>query len=500
MSRIGSREYSIIDQSEYFEHRAAPISALLNVATMGPKKENLEQLAIYASSVNQFVKSHNLVNVESSYVVFSELLEIAHALGQWRLAVRNAEVDADRFLRSARLRLNDLSQGTDLKHWSSTIKSIEAALNESGGPQNLSKIFCEISQVQLPLPLLSLKENLLLSRGPRIEKKPRETSKPSPKPVGIVEFSIAGSALHKVHVVPPDVLHDLEVSLRVSTWPDEFERLILEPITVEPAGTYQLPRFVFQKSGAQSPIEFKADGRMLLKSPQAFGTRPLEFLYSARFENVDSSKPLPLEGRSRFELRCYDPDRDPITGYSEADRRIIQVREELRKYSGLGERQMALFMLALGQLCKAAGKSLQDNEFKDCESEAQFQSKLRGYLRDEPKIGSRLEEHAKASGGFTDLSLDKIRIELKYEDKNPIDISTAKQFFGQACQYVAGSDSRLGILCVMDNSTKSKAPHSLGNDIALEVIPPNNDPFGIPLLLGVVIIRAKLPKPSDLSR
>jgi hypothetical protein len=48
-------------------------------------------------------------------------------------------------------------------------------------------------------------------------------------------------------------------------------------------------------------------------------------------------------------------------------------------------------------------------------SEAEFQKQVREWLRQQPAIGSQLEEQAHSTGGRTDLSFRGIRIELKSE-------------------------------------------------------------------------------------
>jgi len=122
-------------------------------------------------------------------------------------------------------------------------------------------------------------------------------------------------------------------------------------------------------------------------------------------------------------------------------------------------------------------------------------------LRIDPKIGSELEVHPHAAGGITDLSFRKIRIELKASGEDYLTLEKSFGFSNQATQYVVGSDRRFGILCVLDHSPKRVPPGAVANDIALRPMwPPENDGAGNPILLGVVIVRGNLARPSDLSR
>lgn len=172
---------------------------------------------------------------------------------------------------------------------------------------------------------------------------------------------------------------------------------------------------------------------------------------------------------------------------------------ETPKWNALPDREMDDFMLALSVLGGVAGQSLQDNLFPGVRSESDFQSEIRNRLRMHPRIGSQLEEHPRAAGGITDLSFRGIRIELKVECNQVVTEEVAKRFIGQTAQYVTGSDRRLGILCILDCTPKQAAPGSAANDIFLTEVPPPHA-RGLPLLVGVVIIRGNLALPSQLSR
>jgi hypothetical protein len=143
-----------------------------------------------------------------------------------------------------------------------------------------------------------------------------------------------------------------------------------------------------------------------------------------------------------------------------------------------------------------AGQALQGDLFKGIYQEAEFQRSLRTLLRQRPDIGARLEEHPHAGGGITDLSFRGIPLELKVSDK-PIDSGDVEGFLPQVAAYISAADRRFGLLVALDSSIKVQAPGSVGDDIFLrEVLAPSGR--GLSLLVGVVIIRGNLPKPSTL--
>jgi len=140
---------------------------------------------------------------------------------------------------------------------------------------------------------------------------------------------------------------------------------------------------------------------------------------------------------------------------------------------------------------------LQGHLFPRKYSEAEFQDEMKRLLRSNPRVGPELEEHPHAARGITDLSFRRMRIELKVEASRRVGIADASVFLQQTAQYVAGSDRRFGILCLLDCSDKTEAPGTVANDIALEKV---EAPGGtLPICLGVVVLRGNLQRPSSFS-
>jgi hypothetical protein len=86
-------------------------------------------------------------------------------------------------------------------------------------------------------------------------------------------------------------------------------------------------------------------------------------------------------------------------------------------------------------------------------TEAEFQERLRLFLRSQPNIGSQLEEHPRSTGGITDLSYKGIRLELKSEPNKRLTLADCQQFVGQAASYAVeaitiGSTSPAGTASV----------------------------------------------------
>jgi hypothetical protein len=275
---------------------------------------------------------------------------------------------------------------------------------------------------------------------------------------------------------------------------------VLDAVSAEPPDVYTLPRFAFGRPEGDPPYTLRQSGRLLLRVPQAIAARPLEFTYRAGFSPESSGARVVVEGQRQLRVQSHDPERNPISGYAEVDQRLIAMRREARLHHGVQDKTLGNFLAIIGALGAIAGQSLQDDLFPGIWTEADFHRDMRRRLRDRPEIGSDLEEHPRAGGGLTDLSFRRLRIELKIEPTHYVGMEDAARFLGQTSQYVAGSDSRFGVLCVLDCSSKTAAPGSVANDIALQVVPPPAPVGGVPLFIGVVIIRGNLPTPSDLSK
>ena len=206
-----------------------------------------------------------------------------------------------------------------------------------------------------------------------------------------------------------------------------------------------------------------------------------------------------VQGHRHLRMQCFDPAREPQSGYSSVDHRVLAIRTQVRSAVMVSDNELNHFLSLLTAVGGIAGQSLQDNVFPKKYSEQEFQTEVKRLLRSNPRIGSQLEEHPRAAGGITDLSFHGIRLELKSEQHQVVTAENAAAFIQQTAQYVTGSARRLGILCILDCFAKTVAPGLVDNDIfAVNLPPPGGN--GASICIAVVIIRGNLARPSDLSR
>jgi hypothetical protein len=225
--------------------------------------------------------------------------------------------------------------------------------------------------------------------------------------------------------------------------------------------------------------------------------RPSEFKYTAAFKPDQSEKPV-VVGHRTLVIESYDLASHPITGYAAIDKKLIKIRDEIRqKSSYVPAPDLSNLLVLLKPLCNLAGRAIQDSLFRDATDEKEFQIELRKLLRQDPAIGSELEEHANAAGGITDLSFRGIRLELKFaKSKTPVKIDDCAGFAQQTVAYVVGTGKRVGVLCVLDNGPKKTPAFPAEEGITLQSLPTKEGTIEI----VVIIIQGNLPRPSDLSR
>lgn len=475
-----------------YDNRIAAIEGLRALAEGKPEIDNIR---IAAERLK--LAAHQLGSgpVGQGYAFFARLMEIVWFLSSWARAVRSAEFDADRYLRAAKQRSRDLTQTSQTPPQLKSAPEILGLVEKIQFPDETQKIVEKLLCQPLPLPLFR-------DGWPDTHVWPRkEPTKPGENmAIAWISFNFEGKPFGKPQTIRPQAVHDLEITIRLDLWPADADQLLVEFTSVEPSSTYEMPIYQFHRPKNSAPHKFHQTGRLIIRLPQTIHSRPLQFACRARFLPASCETRIAVAGHTYLAIQSFDPRLDPISGYSVVDEKLIEIRDQLRRFPGISDEEIGHFLTIMTALGRVAGQALQDALFSHKWDEKMFQRDMRSRLRNDPTIGSDLEEHAHAAGGITDLSFRRIRIELKVINKELTSLEEAHKFSDQAAQYVAGSDRRLGVLCVLDSSEKDGAPGSVTNDIGLRQLRPTASPDAIPLILGVVVIRGNLKRPSDLTK
>jgi hypothetical protein len=426
------------------------------------------------------------------YSALADLVEMMGLLLDWRSAVLDATTDAQRFVLAAKERA---AQWIESHKSQESLKVLRGVANEIANIKAISEVAAvavHLGAVPLPIGLYSIAR-----RETREVVEPgTEQKSAAALTVAFLKFTIDGRPVEEIHYMSPGETHDLDIEVRVSRWPTGATALVLQPISIEPSGTYQLPTFSIPAPMGHGPFRLTENGRAVLIVPQHFSARPFEFKYVAHFLPTGSEQPVETAGQRTLLLEGIDPARHLLTGYPNVESKFMALRDRLRATPGIGQRELADALTLAAPLANLAGQARQDDLFRLLISESQFQIQIRQLLRSQPVIGAELDEHPHAAGGITDLSFRGIRLELKVEDTHNLTLKDCDRFMGQTASYVAANGKRLGVLCVLDCSAKKRPafPAEDGMDILVQ------QPSQTPIYVITILIQGNLASPSSFSR
>jgi hypothetical protein len=443
----------------------------------------------------------------------SATIRVAAQLSRWTGAYRRAEMDADRYLRAAKQRAIDVAAtiagraetDTPPEHLTSPLLAALSSVASITSVADAEAAVRLIALLPTAVPAGRRKARKWTPAGWTVAggERSARTDERMP-PIAFLQFHLNGVEFGDPHLVRADVVHDIRVDARLSQWPEGATRVEFLPLHVEPADIMHLPSFAFAKAEHTQegvPVDLQSSGRFRITAPQDLLARPLGVSYTVVAYAADgTTERLVVQGQQHLAFRSYDLEANPITGFRDLDRRLLELRDDARRRTGLDDEELTRFMTLLAGAGRIAAQSVADNRYRGDWSEDAFHDDVRDRLRLTREIGSSLEEHPHAGGGITDLSFHRVRLELKADDDGDVTVATAIDRYGaQTAQYVVASDRRSGVLMVLDTETKDTNPPLVSSDVALRMVPvEHGDGRGV--VLGVVIVRGNLARPSDLSR
>lgn len=474
--------------SEVYSARIEAVEALI-AAGAAPSAANVTTLAASAEALTKAAARYGNAPTGDLYHTFGELVKIAGLLGDWQVAIRDAAADADRFLRAAKERAQALKTNGSIP---ALLKDLPEKIETISTTAQAKEFIGQLAEVPLPVGLYYVAPDEPKGRRTKHEDEDIQKAKLA---VAFLEFTVDGRPLTEVHYMAPMQIHDLDLTVRVSRWPNKAERLVLRPVSVVSAAFYQLPTFEFLAPGGDGPHKFEAHSHATLTMPQSILARPLEFKYTAEFEPRETEQPVEVVGQRTLRLEAIDWERNPQTGYTNIDRKLIAIRDQLRGMAGVPEEDIAEALKVAVSLGKLAGQAVQDNRFPQPLKERDFQMETLRHLRSDPPIGSTLQEHPRAGGGITDLSFKGLPIELKAETDQTLQLQDCQSYVEQSQAYAVANGRRLGILCVLDTSPKQAPPFPAEEGIGL--LFRNQTDRRVPIITP--LIQGNLTRPSKFS-
>ena len=476
--------------SEVFSTRIEAVGALREAALGGEGSHG--PLYAAADKLRSVAQLYGLATNAAIYGAFADIVQIVGLAVEWRESVLSAKPEASRFITAAQERAKSWLEKYTTNEMASGLGEVAAKLGAIKQVSEVAKLAADAATVPLPIGLYSQPNHSIQRRN----RDNTSDEKPTKLTVAFVKFTVDGTPLEEIHYISHGELHDLDIEVRVSRWPDGATALIIEPVTIERVSTYQMPIFSIAAPTGDGPYQLRQNGRAMLNVPHHMNARPFEFKYVAKFVPQAVEQPVDVVGQRTLLLEGIDLVRNPITGYANLDRKLVEVRDRLRQTPGVSQQELMDALTLVALVANYAGQVVQDNLFNEAVSENEFQNRVRMFLRSHPKIGSGLEEHPRAGAGITDLSFKGIRLELKAESDKAMTLADCQKYVGQTASYAVASGKRIAVLCVLDCSKKERSPFPIEDGLGILM-----DQQGESITFVITILmQGNLAMPSSLSR
>jgi len=463
---------------------------------LSPSPHDFERLKKASLEFEAIIFELGQGDVEDQYRAYHTAIAIFVFLVEWKHAIRNAELDAQRFLSSAKLKVSEIDKSLSF----ASDEQLDIFLNQVKILKDvgeLTTINNHLKRWTLPLLLfanLSVRDyagfRTSISNGNSEKPEKLEAT------VAFLKFDIDGEPAKHWNYLKPGTSYDLTIEVRVSNWLKGANELLLTPVTIDIRERDWLPSFRFNKPEGDGPFTLTGTGRAVLEVAHSFGSRPYEFLYAAEFDDARNGQDVVIVGHRRLLLEGSDVTSNPLTGFSNVDRHLLSIRNKLRAFPGLHSDDLANTMIVLSGLGNIAAQALKSSIFEYGTSEAQFQNKASEMLRNRRDIGEHLQGHPEAAGGFTDLTFRDIPIELKVENNKVLFPKDFKRYFNQTAAYAIGLGKRISVLSVLETSPKKEPVGAVEDDIEIFFHQTGQSQ----IVIVVVVIRGGFPKPSAYSR
>lgn len=485
-SQRRSPEAGLIKPAKIVAARNSLVDALDSIANGSTETDNLEQALL---DYRQLLAS---ISDDDMSWAYCELIDALTHSVRWVDARWSAEVEASRYADAARLRASavfDRSQPT----WPESLITAAQQLAELTEHKTPSLVAATLSRIPLPPRITPLFKT---TRSPF--QRQADDDPPEEMPTVAIVVRFQGEPVMRPTALQPGAMHQFEVEARVKHWPEEADQLEVKFITVFPKDYLYASDLNFTREALQQSLQVRIAGERPQSDP------PLELTARATFLHAEQRIPARLVGNTTLKLSTFNPETATLKNMPIAARRVHQMMDELHNaLPGISREDKQDVRSLFEGVLRFAHVVLDDRLDSGVNvNEAWFQRELSSFLQADPNIGARLDEQASRAGGATDLLLGRIVLELKIEKTRALSIQEASQrFVRQPVQYAAANDSQISLVAVLDASKKLAPAGVIGNEIEWaypEVVSGANPYF--PAMVGIIIVRAGFPRPSDFSR
>jgi len=423
---------------------------------------------------------------------YAEMLEVVAMGVRWGGAVRSGEQDADRFVRAAKLRARQVLVACE-GSLSENLVEAAAAACELTDTDQIGVVAQGILSAAIPT---RVSRQVAQALEPRVWPGVGNVQTGAVTPVVLVLISVDGSPLQSPLLVQKDTVHTVEIELRLASWPADATSLVLSFRSMLPETVLRLGPVYLRRD------QLRAECALVMTAGTRAGT--FQVVTEAVFKLADGSDlTAQVVGHPSWWLAGHDSATALPLGLPTASQALFDVMSAIDvKVPSLPVADRDAVQVMSESLLRFSNLVSQDGALRGTRtSERDFQTRLKNHMVADPGIGARLQEAPRLGGGITDLKLETVILELKVEHDKSVSIDDADQYISQAAHYGSGVDAPVSVLCILDDSPKTRPLGVMRNYIG--ILEPRlhglEDPR-YPSLVVVVIVPVGFPRPSDWSR
>jgi hypothetical protein len=473
------------------EARVAALAALDLTSYDAAHVAALEQAAAAIAATVRGVDGDETARLWSAYA--NTLTALAH-LVHWLRATRDAEADADRYLRAAKQRAEEAYEHLDSGDPTHSalivaLQSIQSASDRT----TVARALDALRAAALPTPLIE---------PPQARRRPPSVAvseEPRPDPVVAAMVFVEENPALDLLLIEPNVAYPIRVRASLTDWPQWAQALEIDFLSaLREHASFPRLRLVRPEPDEHGLWTAEATGYFTVTVTQLLGAPPISCVLSTRLVAEDKVAETPVAGVSELRVRTLDPTRDDLGGsqtYGTVERMLAELHD-----SDIPHTERVAFARFFAGVVRAGAQMFATRAYPHnvAVSEADFQRDLLTRLSMIPDLAGRVTEGGEIAGGETDLAFEGIVCENKVERTTPPTLATANRYLGQATTYASAGGRRLSILCILDLTTKEEPPAVLANYIGwLEPAVHGLDDPTFPSRVAVVIVPGNLPLPSD---
>lgn len=331
--------------------------------------------------------------------------------------------------------------------------------------------------------------------------------KTAPSPMLRVIVFLDHVPIASPQLLKSDILYPLVFQVRGLTWPGNAIHLRLDLITTCPQSEFSVSEFTLDSPRFIGKNEYQGElaGQIKFNSGQSSVLDDLVFTVRGAFETSDGNfMEIPVIGHNELRLRVVNEDRHPlITGNRRLDRHIEELVTKLLSDCPRVRDELPDLLEMLQALTRLLATYAQEAIYKGRSdvSESEFQAVVLRDLRN--MLGQDVQEHPSQGGGITDIRYRGVIVELKVERENGNREHISKKYTAQSIQYAGVEARQVGILLVLDVTSKDKPPGDIRNDIIFTDVQTHGGDDGakeFPSKAFVFVINGNMKSPSTYSR